>query len=145
MNNKEIKKIVLAYSGGLDTSIIIPWLKENYNNPEIIAVSGDNPGSSCLQFEADHLIVGKVFAVEVYGLGLAAGVTPQNFYAENIFKRLQCAAGKSCQQCCAGADFFHELIIMPPGDRCGAGHGRENVKVSIFQRHFCRLACYIES
>jgi len=37
----EIKKVVLAYSGGLDTSIIIPWLKENYNNPEIIAVSGD--------------------------------------------------------------------------------------------------------
>ena len=42
MNNKEtIKKIVLAYSGGLDTSIIIPWLKENYNNPEIIAVAGN--------------------------------------------------------------------------------------------------------
>ena len=37
----DIKKVVLAYSGGLDTSIIIPWLKENYNNPEIIAVSGD--------------------------------------------------------------------------------------------------------
>ena len=37
----EIKKVVLAYSGGLDTSIIIPWLKENYNNPEIIAVSAD--------------------------------------------------------------------------------------------------------
>lgn len=35
------KKIVLAYSGGLDTSIMIQWLKENYNNPEIIAVSGD--------------------------------------------------------------------------------------------------------
>ena len=35
MNKKDIKKIVLAYSGGLDTSIIIPWLKENYNNPEI--------------------------------------------------------------------------------------------------------------
>ena len=41
MKKKDIKKIVLAYSGGLDTSIIIPWLKENYNNPEIIAVSGD--------------------------------------------------------------------------------------------------------
>ena len=42
MNNKDsIKKIVLAYSGGLDTSIIIPWLKENYNNPEIIAVAGN--------------------------------------------------------------------------------------------------------
>ncbi|MBQ8177666.1 MAG: argininosuccinate synthase [Clostridia bacterium] len=39
--SKKIKKIVLAYSGGLDTSIIIPWLKENYDNPEIIAVSGD--------------------------------------------------------------------------------------------------------
>ena len=39
--NKSYKKIVLAYSGGLDTSIIIPWLKENYNNPEIIAVSGN--------------------------------------------------------------------------------------------------------
>ena len=36
-----VKKVVLAYSGGLDTSIIIPWLKENYNNPEIIAVSGN--------------------------------------------------------------------------------------------------------
>ena len=41
MEKQEIKKIVLAYSGGLDTSIIIPWLKENYNNPEIIAVAGD--------------------------------------------------------------------------------------------------------
>ena len=41
MDKKNIKKIVLAYSGGLDTSIIIPWLKENYNNPEIIAVSGN--------------------------------------------------------------------------------------------------------
>ena len=37
----EIKKVVLAYSGGLDTSIIIPWLKENYNDPEIIAVAAD--------------------------------------------------------------------------------------------------------
>ncbi|EOS67717.1 argininosuccinate synthase [Oscillibacter sp. 1-3] len=40
-NKDDIKKIVLAYSGGLDTSIIIPWLKENYNNPEIIAVAAD--------------------------------------------------------------------------------------------------------
>ncbi len=41
MDKANIKKIVLAYSGGLDTSIIIPWLKENYNDPEIIAVSGN--------------------------------------------------------------------------------------------------------
>lgn len=38
---KEIKKVVLAYSGGLDTSIIIPWLKENYNDCEVVAVSAD--------------------------------------------------------------------------------------------------------
>ena len=42
MNHKDnIKKVVLAYSGGLDTSIIIPWLKENYNNCEVVAVSGN--------------------------------------------------------------------------------------------------------
>ena len=41
MKKEEIKKVVLAYSGGLDTSIIIPWLKENYNNCEVIAVSGN--------------------------------------------------------------------------------------------------------
>ena len=45
MEKKDIKKVVLAYSGGLDTSIIIPWLKENYNNCEVIAVSG-NVGQS---------------------------------------------------------------------------------------------------
>ena len=41
MKKEDIKKVVLAYSGGLDTSIIIPWLKENYNDPEIIAVAGN--------------------------------------------------------------------------------------------------------
>ena len=41
MADNKIKKVVLAYSGGLDTSIIIPWLKENYGNCEVIAVSAD--------------------------------------------------------------------------------------------------------
>ena len=41
IDKSQIKKVVLAYSGGLDTSIIIPWLKENYNNCEVIAVSGN--------------------------------------------------------------------------------------------------------
>ncbi|MBQ3071951.1 MAG: argininosuccinate synthase [Oscillospiraceae bacterium] len=41
MNKQDIKKVVLAYSGGLDTSIIIPWLKENYNNCEVVAVAGN--------------------------------------------------------------------------------------------------------
>ena len=39
--SKKVEKVVLAYSGGLDTSIIIPWLKENYDNPYIIAVAGN--------------------------------------------------------------------------------------------------------
>ena len=38
---EDIKKVVLAYSGGLDTSIMIPWLKENYNNCEVIAACAD--------------------------------------------------------------------------------------------------------
>ena len=41
MNKDSIKKVVLAYSGGLDTSVIIPWLKENYNGCEVVAVSGN--------------------------------------------------------------------------------------------------------
>ena len=49
MEKKEIKKVVLAYSGGLDTSIIIPWLKENYNNCEVVAVSADVGQESELQ------------------------------------------------------------------------------------------------
>ncbi|KTD68633.1 MULTISPECIES: argininosuccinate synthase [Legionella] len=39
--NESIKKIVLAYSGGLDTSVMIPWLKEHYQQAEIIAMVCD--------------------------------------------------------------------------------------------------------
>jgi len=38
---KQIKKVVLAYSGGLDTSAIIPWLKENYDGCEVVAFCAD--------------------------------------------------------------------------------------------------------
>lgn len=41
MRKEDIKKVVLAYSGGLDTSVIIPWLKEHYNNCEVIAACAD--------------------------------------------------------------------------------------------------------
>ena len=37
----DVRKVVLAYSGGLDTSIIIPWLKEHYGGAEVIAFCGD--------------------------------------------------------------------------------------------------------
>ncbi|MCO6524366.1 MAG: argininosuccinate synthase, partial [Candidatus Schmidhempelia sp.] len=46
MKKGEIKKVVLAYSGGLDTSAIIPWLKENYDNCDVVAFVanvGQNP------------------------------------------------------------------------------------------------------
>ena len=41
MKKEDIKKVILAYSGGLDTSVIIPWLKEHYNNCEVIAACAD--------------------------------------------------------------------------------------------------------
>ncbi|MCD6122950.1 MAG: argininosuccinate synthase [Spirochaetales bacterium] len=53
--NNDFKKIVLAYSGGLDTSIIIPWLKENYPGAEVIAVCtnvGQNDDLSGLEEKA---------------------------------------------------------------------------------------------
>ena len=39
--NKHYKKVVLAYSGGLDTSTIVPWLKENYGDCEVICFVAD--------------------------------------------------------------------------------------------------------
>jgi argininosuccinate synthase len=41
MAKDEVQKVVLAYSGGLDTSVIVPWLKNNYNNCEVICFTAD--------------------------------------------------------------------------------------------------------
>ena len=68
MKKENIKKVVLAYSGGLDTSISIPWLKENYNNCEVVAVSGDvgqgteldgleEKAKACLLYTSGHRFV----------------------------------------------------------------------------------------
>ena len=52
---EKIKKIALAYSGGLDTSIIIHWLKENYDNPEVVAICTDVGQNEELDgLEAEH-------------------------------------------------------------------------------------------
>ncbi|MBK4775264.1 argininosuccinate synthase [Candidatus Pantoea edessiphila] len=53
MKSKNVQKIVLAYSGGLDTSAIIPWLKENYKSCEVIAFVADigQPSKSLLNIE----------------------------------------------------------------------------------------------
>ncbi|MBO5543053.1 MAG: argininosuccinate synthase [Oscillospiraceae bacterium] len=68
MNKADIKKVVLAYSGGLDTSIIIPWLKENYNNCEVIAVSGNVGQADELEGLEDKAL--KTGASKLYVLDL---------------------------------------------------------------------------
>jgi len=81
----EIKKVVLAYSGGLDTSIIIPWLKENYDGCEVIAVSGDvGQGTELDGLEAKALATG---ASKLYIEDLK-----QEFVDEYVFPTLKAGA-----------------------------------------------------
>ena len=68
MNKEAVKKVVLAYSGGLDTSVIIPWLKENYNNCEVIAVSGNVGQADELEGLEDKAL--KTGASKLYVLDL---------------------------------------------------------------------------
>ena len=90
MENK-IKKVVLAYSGGLDTSIIIPWLKENYNNCEVVAVAADvGQGAELTGLEekakrtgASKLYIAdlkKTFAEDYIWPTLKAGAVYENKY-----------------------------------------------------------------
>ncbi len=84
-SKQEIKKVVLAYSGGLDTSIIIPWLKENYNNCEVIAVSGDvGQGTELEGLEAKAL---KTGASKLYVADLK-----EEFITDYIYPTLQAGA-----------------------------------------------------
>lgn len=62
---QNIKKVVLAYSGGLDTSVMIPWLKENYNNCEIIAVVG-NVGQQLKELDGLEAKALKTGASKIY-------------------------------------------------------------------------------
>ncbi len=88
---KEIKKVVLAYSGGLDTSIIIPWLKEHYQNCEVIAVAADvgqgeelsGLREKAIQTGASKLYIEdlrKEFAEEFIVPTLKAGAVYENQY-----------------------------------------------------------------
>ncbi len=82
---KEIKKIVLAYSGGLDTSIIIPWLKEHYEGCEVIAVAADvGQGAELDGLEAKAL---KTGASKLYIEDLV-----DEFVDEYIFPTLKAGA-----------------------------------------------------
>ncbi len=82
---KKIKKVVLAYSGGLDTSIIIPWLKENYDNCEVIAVSGDVGQGTELDGLEEKAI--KTGASKLYVLDLK-----KEFIEDYIFPTMQAGA-----------------------------------------------------
>lgn len=82
---KKIKKVVLAYSGGLDTSIIIPWLKENFDGCEVIAVAADVGQGSELEGLREKAI--KTGASKIYIEDLT-----DEFVNEYIFPTLKASA-----------------------------------------------------
>ena len=98
--NKEIKKIVLAYSGGLDTSVMIPWLKEKYNNAEIIAVTGD-VGQGDFELEGLEEKAKKTGASKIYILDLKEELV--NDYIAEAIK--------------AGAKYEGEYLLGTPFSR----------------------------
>ena len=101
MKKREYKKIVLAYSGGLDTSIIIPWLKENYNNPEIIAVSGNVGQASELEGLEEKAI--KTGASKIYIEDLT-----EEFLTDYVFPCVQ--AGAKYEEYLLGTAFARPII-----------------------------------
>ena len=101
MNKENIKKVVLAYSGGLDTSIIIPWLKENYNNPEIIAVSGNVGQADELDGLEEKAL--KTGASKLYVLDLT-----KEFVEDFIFPTVK--AGAKYEEYLMGTAFARPLI-----------------------------------
>ncbi|MPM44969.1 Argininosuccinate synthase [bioreactor metagenome] len=97
----EIKKVVLAYSGGLDTSVIIPWLKEHYDNCEVIAVSADvGQGSELEGLEEKAL---KTGASKLYVEDLA-----DEFVNDYIFPTLK--AGAKYEGYLLGTSFARPII-----------------------------------
>ena len=101
IHKENIKKIVLAYSGGLDTSIIIPWLKENYNDPEIIAVSGNVGQADELEGLEEKAI--KSGASKLYVLDLT-----REFVEDYIFPTVK--AGAKYEDYLMGTAFARPLI-----------------------------------
>ena len=101
MKKENIKKVVLAYSGGLDTSIIIPWLKENYNNCEVIAVSGDvGQGTELDGLEEKAL---KTGASKLYVMDLT-----KEFVDDYIIPTMK--AGATYEQ------YFAAIMLLQPRD-----------------------------
>ena len=101
IHKENIKKIVLAYSGGLDTSVIIPWLKENYNDPEIIAVSGNVGQADELEGLEEKAI--KSGASKLYVLDLT-----REFVEDYIFPTVK--SGAKYEDYLMGTAFARPLI-----------------------------------
>ena len=138
MKKENIKKVVLAYSGGLDTSIIIPWLKENYNNCEVIAVSGDvGQGTELDGLEEKAKATG---ASKLYVLDLK-----KDFVENYIFPTLK--FGAKYEDYLLGTSFARPCIAKALADiaiKEGAdaichgctGKGNDQVRFELAIRHF---------
>ena len=139
MDKKNIKKVVLAYSGGLDTSIIIPWLKENYNNCEVIAVSGNVGQADELEGLEEKAL--KTGASKLYVLDLT------DDYVDNYI--MPCVkAGAKYEDYLLGtsharpciAKGLAEIAIKENADAiCHGctGKGNDQVRFELTLKHFC--------
>ncbi len=139
MDKKNIKKVVLAYSGGLDTSIIIPWLKENYNNCEVIAVSGNVGQADELEGLEEKAL--KTGASKLYVLDLT------DDYVDNYI--IPCVkAGAKYEEYLLGtsharpciAKGLAEIAIKEGADAiCHGctGKGNDQVRFELTLKHFC--------
>lgn len=136
---KEIKKVVLAYSGGLDTSIIIPWLKENYDNCEVICVSGNVGQASELEGLEEKAI--KTGASKIYIEDLT-----KEFIEDYIYPTLKAGAVYE-NQYLLGTSFARPLIakrIVEIAKKENAdaichgctGKGNDQVRFELTIKHF---------
>ena len=139
MEKKDIKKVVLAYSGGLDTSIIIPWLKENYNNCEVIAVAGNVGQADELDGLEEKAL--KTGASKLYVLDLT------DDYVDNYI--IPCVkAGAIYEEYLLGtsharpciAKALAEVAIKEGADAIAhgcTGKGNDQVRFELTLKHFC--------
>ncbi len=138
MNKADIKKVVLAYSGGLDTSIIIPWLKENYNNCEVIAVAADVGQNDELEGLEEKAL--KTGASKLYVLDL------QDDYVDNyIIPTMKAGAyyedyllGTSTARPCI-AKALVEVALKEGADAIAhgcTGKGNDQVRFELAFKHF---------
>ena len=139
MNKENIKKVVLAYSGGLDTSIMIPWLKENYNNCEVIAVSGNVGQADELEGLEEKAL--KTGASKCYILDLT-----DEYVDEYIIPTMKAGAiyeeyllGTSHARPCI-AKGLAEIAIKEGADAIAhgcTGKGNDQVRFELTLKHFC--------